>query len=96
MPSPQSVSFAFQDPSGAPLAFGKVLVRLQQDVSANVALGPQISAGRVITVALDSNGTATVDLYPAASYTPSMPYNLEAYSAEGQLCWSGTLSVTES
>jgi len=83
----------FQDPSGAPLANGTVQLRLTQDASSQFASGPQIAAGRFVTVKLDSTGTATVGLRSTEGLLPSVIYQVQAFTAQGLPCWRGLLSV---
>ncbi len=94
-PSKQSVSLTFQDPSGTPLALGSVTFRLQVDISTFANSGPQVSAGRVVTAALDSSGSCTVLLWPNNLLAPASIYFVTAYTAQGQPVWRGELTVTE-
>jgi hypothetical protein len=86
----QIVGGNFTDPSGAPLALGYLVFQLSQDEQSSIP--GQITAGRKIQVALDTNGNIPVSpavylfandaLNPANSY-----YTVWAYSATGQLVW---------
>jgi hypothetical protein len=95
MPTKQSVTLVFQDPSGTAIAGGTVTIRLLYDISAAASNGPQISAGIVVSGTLDSSGTITVDLWPNDVLVPANSnYQVKAYTALGQPAWSGTLIVT--
>lgn len=96
IPPLQTVVLGFQDPAGNPLAFGSVVLRLQQDISAAFVGGPQVSAGRTIKIPLDQNGEATFEIWPAGSLTPATKYFATAYSAQGQPAWKGELTVVTS
>lgn len=92
-PVRQSVSFTFFDPSGAPLAGGKVTARLSTDLSASVVSGPQVAATEVSAV-LDSGGSATLSLWPNRLLLPAdSVYFINAFSAQGQPVWSGQTTV---
>lgn len=95
-PSRQSVSLTFQDPSGSPLAGGSVHIELSVDISTALALGPQITAQRVVDATLDNTGSCTVSLWPNNLLLPAKSvYFVTAYTAEGQPAWSGQMAVTE-
>jgi hypothetical protein len=95
-PSQQSVSLTFQDPSGSPLVGGSVHFELSVDLSTALALGPQITAQRVVEVTLDDTGSCTVLLWPNNLLVPANSvYFVNAYTAEGQPAWSGQMTVTE-
>jgi hypothetical protein len=95
-PIKQSVVLNYQDPAGNPLADGKVHIMLSVDLSVVEDSGPQISAQRVVIVALDSLGSCTVLLWPNNLLSPAgSVYFVTAYSADGQPAWSGQMTVTE-
>jgi hypothetical protein len=94
MPTQQTVTFNFLDPAGNPLAGGRADIRLQQDISAGISGGPQVAAGRVVSVALDDTGTGVVELWPTVGMFPAAIYFVRAFTSLGQLVWSGTLSVS--
>lgn len=90
----QPVTFTFQDPSGAPLAGGSVVLQLSSDIATSVVAGVQILAGRQVTGTLDSNGSCTLNLWPNSVMFPSgVVYFVSAYTASGLLVWSGELTV---
>lgn len=87
------VNFVFFDPSGAPLAGGKVVAYLNADIALNGASGSQIMAKRV-EATLDSNGSSTVFLWPNSGLQPpNSVYFVEAYTALGQPVWLGQITV---
>lgn len=91
----QSVTFTFQDPSGSPIAGGTVTARLQFDISAATAGGPQVSAGITDSTVLDSNGSATLMLWPNdVTFPANSIYFIKCFTALGLLAWSGELTVT--
>jgi hypothetical protein len=96
MPSKVAVILTFQDPQGNPLAGGRVDLQLQQDISAGTAGGPQVCAGPVISVTLDSTGTAFTSLWPTDVMSPAAVYFATAYTSLGQPAWKGELSVASS
>jgi hypothetical protein len=90
----QSVTLTFQDPSGQPLANGRVDIRLQVDISAATSGGPQVCAGRLVSVTLNGSGSATVLLWPNSSTFPAHSvYFVTAFTALGQPAWKGELTV---
>jgi hypothetical protein len=92
--SQQSVTFTFQDPAGNPLAGGSVTLRLNVDGATAVSSGTQVAAGRLVTAALDSTGTATVELWANSGLSPSGTiYFVEAYTLLGEPAWSGQFSI---
>lgn len=93
MPTQQTVVLNFLDASGDPIANGRVDIQLQQDISAGTNGGPQVAAGRVVSAALDSTGTAVVNLWPTVGMSPSAVYFLRAFSSKGQPVWSGQITV---
>lgn len=93
VPPISQVVLNFQDPSGAPLANGSVQLRLTQDASAQFAGGPQIAAGRVVTVQLDSTGTGIANIRPTEGLLPSVTYQAQAFTAQGQPVWRGNLTI---
>ena len=95
MASKQSITLTFQDPSGQPIALGLATFRLQADISTSATSGPQVSAGRLVTAALDSSGSCTVLLWPNNLLAPASIYFVMAYTAQGQPVWRGELTVTE-
>jgi hypothetical protein len=70
----------FQSPSGAPLALGKLVVRLVEDINLSDC---QICAGREVSYPLDANG----DVISGSLWAPAL-YIFTAYSAQGQKVWS--------
>lgn len=90
----QSVTLNFLDPSGAPLASGSVIIRLQQDISSAASGGPQVVAGRPVKATLNSSGTVTVLLWPTTGMSPAAVYFVRAFTALGQPAWSGTMTVS--
>lgn len=95
MPAQQPYIFTFQDPAGNPLAGGRVEFRLNVDISTAASSGSQICAGRTATATLDSNGSCTVSLWPNGTLLPSgSVYVVTAYTALGQLAWSGQMTLT--
>jgi hypothetical protein len=95
MASQVLVVLTFQTPSGNPLSNGSITLRLQQDVSANTTNGPQVSAGRLIEVSLDSTGTGIFELW-LVGMSPSPVYFVEAYTSDGQPVWQGTVTIDTS
>lgn len=95
MPTPQSVTFTFQSPSGEPISGGTVTVRLNQDIAVGVSSGPQVSANRLVSAPLDSNGAAVVQLWPNTGLSPSSVYTVTAYTVLGQQIWQGEVNVGE-
>ncbi len=94
-PTKQSVTLVFQDPSGNAIASGTVTIRLLYDISTAASSGPQISSGIVVSGTLDSSGSVTVELWPNDVLVPAgSSYVVNAYTALGQLAWSGPLTVT--
>lgn len=91
----QPVSLSFQDAAGNPIANGLVTFRLQVDIATAVANGPQISAGKITSAALDSGGLVTVSLWPNNVMSPPSVYFVQCYTAQGQLVWRGELTVTQ-
>jgi len=87
------VVFNFQDPSGGPLAFGSLELRLSQDASAQFAGGPQIAAGRTVIVPLDATGTCIANIRPTEGLFPSVTYQAQAFTAQGQPVWRGNLTI---
>ena len=70
----------FQNPSGTPLAFGTLKVRLLEDVNLGDS---QICAGRVVSFPLDANG----DVLSGSLWAGAL-YVFTAYTAQGQPVWS--------
>lgn len=93
MPSPQTVVLSFQDPAGKPLAGGRADIQLQQDISAATSGGPQVAAGRKVSVTLDSSGIGTISLWPTVGMVPSAVYFVQAFSSLGQPVWEGEMTV---
>jgi hypothetical protein len=87
----QIIGGSFQDASGAPIAKGTLILKLDAD-SATVPPLSEIGAARVITVTLDATGNVATSpavmvaandkLNPAGSY-----YRATVYSAQGQTIW---------
>jgi hypothetical protein len=96
MSSPtQSVTLTFQDPSGTPIAGGKVTFDLSYDISNATSGGIQVSSGITTSATLDSNGRCTVTLYRTDILVPSgSVYFVRVYTAEGQLVYSEQMTVT--
>ena len=83
---------SFQDASGNPLAGGSVTFRLNTDATAG---DNQISAGRVTTFTLDSNGNLSGYIWPNDQMTPNNTvYIAKAYTAQGQLVWESEFYIT--
>jgi hypothetical protein len=90
----QPFLFVFQTASGQPLAFGTVTIQLNTDAVVTSTNGPQVVSGRTVKVNLDGTGSATPYLWPNSVMSPSgTVYNVTAYSAQGQLAWSGQISL---
>jgi hypothetical protein len=82
----------FQASNGAPLAFGRVTFRLTTDAMAG---GSQISAGRIVTFPLDSNGNLDGYIWPNDQMTPNNTvYIAKAYDARGQWVWESEFYIT--
>lgn len=88
-----TVILTFQDPAGNPVANGRADINLQQDISTALAGGPQVAAGRTVSVPLDASGVGVASLYPTATMTPSAVYFVTAYTAQGQPVWKGEITV---
>lgn len=95
MPVQELLVLTFQDPAGNPLANGSATLHLQQDISAGVAGGPQVSAGRMVTLSLDSTGTGIAEIW-LPGLSPSPIYFVQAYTASGQPAWRGTITISTS
>lgn len=92
----QLIIMSFQDPSGNPIANGTVTVRLQVDISAATSGGPQVSAGRIVSVLLDDTGTGNFLLWPNdVTFPAGSVYFLKCYTSLGQPVWSGELTVAQ-
>jgi hypothetical protein len=92
-PTPIAVPFAFFDPSGAPLAGGKVVAYLNMDIAYNSPSGSQVMAKRV-EATLDNNGTVTMTLWPNTNLNPpNSVYFIEAFTAQGLSAWKGQITV---
>ena len=90
-----SVTVTFQDPAGNPLSGGSVTFDLNTDIATATSGGTQVCAGRTVTATLDTNGSATLSLWPNASLFPaSSVYFVRAFTAQGQPAWSGEMTVT--
>jgi hypothetical protein len=94
MPVLHPIILTFQDPAGNPIVGGRADIRLQQDISAATAGGPQVGAGRLISVPIDSQGVAFVNLWPTDTMFPAAVYFVQAYNSLGLLVWSGEMKVT--
>ncbi len=82
----QIVGGSWQDSLGNPLALGYLTFRLNTDGQSGV----QVSAGRLVTIPLDSTGNiaGTVLLWPNDQLTPAgTTYSIIAYTAAGQSIW---------
>jgi hypothetical protein len=82
----QIINGAWQDCLGNPLALGYLTFRLNTDGQSGV----QVSAGRLVTVPLDSSGNiaGTVLLWPNDQLAPAgSTYSVIAYTAKGQPAW---------
>jgi hypothetical protein len=77
-------AISFQSAAGDPIAFGSCTFRLSQDIASG---SNQLAAGRIVTIALDANGSAVPSLFPAT-------YEVVCYTAQGQPVWSGEAVVT--
>lgn len=87
-----SFTLVFQDPSGQPLAGGSVTLRLNTDASVS---NSQIVAGRLVIATLDTNGSATVTIWPNDQLDPAgTVYFVDAYCANGQPAWRGQMTFT--
>jgi hypothetical protein len=93
MPTKQTVVLTFQDPQGNPLAGGRADIQLQQDISAGTSGGPQVCAGQLISVTLDSTGTGVVQLWPTDVMFPAAVYFVRAFTSLGQPVWQGQMTV---
>lgn len=80
----------FQDPSGVPLAFGKVTFDLSFDIASPSV---QIAARRQVSVDLNSEGSCSVLLWANDTDSSGSIYFVRAYSAQGQPAWSGQITV---
>lgn len=90
----QFTVFTFQDATGAPLAGGRMTIRLNTDASTDSALGPQVVAGRLSAVTLDNTGSCSIPLWPNDQLSPpNTVYLVKAYTVLGQLAWSGPVIV---
>jgi hypothetical protein len=88
---PQETTFTFQDPAGNPLADGQLSIRLNTDASTT---DRQIVASRWVDTTLNSDGSATVALWPNGELSPSgTVYLVRVYTARGQLAWDKQLTV---
>jgi len=84
----------FQSASGVPLAGGYVTFRLNTDARVDDS---QVSAGRVITFPLDSNGNLSGLIWPNDQMNPNNTvYFVQAFTAAGQLVWEQQLFITTS
>ena len=82
----QIIGGNFQDPSGNPLAYGTLTVRINTDA----VFGTQQIAAKSASTPLDANGNIASILYlfPNSAMSPSTTvYVLRAYSAAGLLVW---------
>jgi hypothetical protein len=83
--------YAFQDPQGNPLANGTATFRLTFDAGNN---GPQVAAGKKVSVQLDANGTALVALWANDALLPAgSKYKVVAYSYGGAIAWQGEIVI---
>lgn len=90
----QEYSISFSLPNGQPLAFGSLTVQLNTDAVVTTTNGPQVIAGRIVRVNLDNTGSVTFPIWPNSQMQPANTvYFLNAYSAQGQLAWSGQISL---
>jgi hypothetical protein len=96
MPSPTAtLTFVYQDPSGAPIAGGTVTFLLSYDLSTATSGGVQVSAGRKVSATLDGNGSCTVTLYRTDILSPAgAVYDVRVYTAKGQPCYNEQITVT--
>jgi len=85
----QTIAITFQDPSGAPIAGGRVEIKLQQDAvsSDNSQVGT-----KTVIAALDDTGTATLDLWLNTDLAPSTFYFVRAYTARGQIAFDDQMT----
>jgi hypothetical protein len=94
MPVQVSVPFTFQDPSGAPLAGGKVVLRLSYDISQGIATDPQVSAGITVNGTLDGTGSVTLLLWSTSQLLPTgAVYFVKAYTSTGLLAYNGQITT---
>ena len=94
LPVPVSITLVFQDPSGSPLASGKVRIKLSTDGSLGATGGSSVAGGRTTLVTLDSSGSATFNIWPTtALLPPGAVYFVIAYSATGHPVWQGQMTV---
>jgi hypothetical protein len=92
----RQITGTWQLANGAPLALGYLKIRLNVDASTLGLGGDQITAGTIITVQLDANGSivGTVLLWPNDTLTPiNTVYIIQAYSASGQKCWYSEVAI---
>lgn len=83
----------FQTPSGEPLAFGYLLMRLNTDATTGV---DQICAGRIVNIPLDAFGNilGTILIWPNDILSPANTvYVTQAFSAAGLKVWESELSI---
>jgi hypothetical protein len=74
----------FYDPSGAPLAYGYVLIALTEDV---LSPNGQMCGGLLVNVALDGTGTMITvpQVYACADLIPSdVQYVVTSYTSLGE------------
>ena len=87
----QIVNGGFQDPFGNPLAGGTMTMRLNTDATANSPTGPQVCAGKIISVPLGATGSVVgaVEVWPNADLLPNNTvYKVVVFSASGQRAWA--------
>jgi hypothetical protein len=92
----RQITGTWQLANGAPLALGYLKIRLNTDAAVLGIGGDQVTAGTIVTVALDVNGSiaGTVLLWPNDQLTPiNTVYIIQAYSASGQKCWYSEVSI---
>lgn len=95
--SQQTITLVFQDPSSMPIANGTVSFRLNVDGATAVLNGVQVSAGRLVSVTLDSSGSVSFLIWPNDQLFPAGTiYFVDVYTSTGELVLSNQITVTGS
>lgn len=88
----------FVDGEGNPVANGTITFQLSAD--AKTCSNTQISANRIVTGNLDSNGniSGTLNIWstdPTKLTNTNQPlyYKVAVFKADGQLCWRNTIHI---
>jgi hypothetical protein len=92
----RQITGTWQLANGSPLALGYLKVRLSTDAAVLGVGGDQITAGKIVTVNLDSSGTisGTILFWPNDQLTPTNTvYIIQAFSASGQKCWQSEVMI---